>query len=575
MKRSISFFWMAATLLVATPALAAPVFMVKFGGFESRAEAETRLNTLKTKHAGVLSRLDLSVGETKLPPDNLTVYSAQAGPLATRADAQSICSQLSSNGDECYVVETAMRPATAAPVAAAAPVPAPVATPVPAPVAAAAPVSAPAPVVAAAPAPALVPAPTMPLDASRDPKNVKAINSVAASPSMTSDEASEAVAADMHRQLAASTSPSSSPAPRVVPPQPSPYAASSVGVSPATTATHIAEDDAKKAVVAGAAADTAPKERSFWDRVFGSEEAKPAAMPVAATPPAPVAAPVAPVIVSAPAPARMPAPPAPVLAAAPVPAPAPVAAPAPTPVYPATAPVYPANAPVYPPVDEATKARAAQQMAAPATPPVIAAPVVTEAQPFRLPPPPAPLPARAPAPAPMTAPAPLPVAAAPVPAPQSTGTLPSNVKVEEARRVPVTATPMPVPPAPAPAIPPELSPASSVGVKTLWAEVGSFSSPQEALAFWDSYRAKHPDFPVVRVRVTTPMQSAMHGKGKATNLRIGPFGHQGFIRNLCSTLDDEDILDDNDLHCGSITDMGVASSRDERRGLLPQSRYNR
>lgn len=112
-------------MLSASSAFAKPasVFMLQFGSFESRGEADTRLNELKTKHSGIVGSLPTRVLEVNLP-DNLTVYRTQAGPVPSRADAQTLCGQLASNGDECYVVETAMNTAPTLQTAAAAPAPA-------------------------------------------------------------------------------------------------------------------------------------------------------------------------------------------------------------------------------------------------------------------------------------------------------------------------------------------------------------------------------------------------------------------------------------------------------------------
>jgi hypothetical protein len=124
-------------------------------------------------------------------------------------------------------------------------------------------------------------------------------------------------------------------------------------------------------------------------------------------------------------------------------------------------------------------------------------------------------------------------------------------------------------PAPAPApIPQQLSPSATIGQKTLWAQIGSFEDPQAALAFWDRYRNGHPDFPVVRVRVTSPYMAQQRAVSQV-NLRVGPFARDAFISNLCSTLEDDDATED--LQCQAVTDMGVASG--PKSGQLPNSRY--
>ncbi len=91
-----------------TPALAASQTMLQFGSFETRDEAEKRLSEVTSKHSAEIGKLTASIREVKLPPDNLTVYRTQAGPVADRAAAQTICAQLANTGDECYIVQTAM-----------------------------------------------------------------------------------------------------------------------------------------------------------------------------------------------------------------------------------------------------------------------------------------------------------------------------------------------------------------------------------------------------------------------------------------------------------------------------------
>lgn len=103
--------------LLLQPAIASAVpataFMLQFGSFESAKEANARIAALKAKHGGLIGNFPSRVVEVALP-DNLTVYRTQSGPVPSRADAQSICAQLASNGDECYVVETAMIQSTPA-----------------------------------------------------------------------------------------------------------------------------------------------------------------------------------------------------------------------------------------------------------------------------------------------------------------------------------------------------------------------------------------------------------------------------------------------------------------------------
>lgn len=502
MKNRLFSAMFVASALMAAPAWAAPVFMLQFGSFESREEAEKRLSELKTQHAGVLKAMPAGVTEVSLPPDNLTVYRTQAGPLNTRNDAQSVCAQLASNGDECYVVETAMAPSFApATTQVASVAPAPAATMAVAPAASVSTTQAPAAATGTSPlAPNAAPPVAMAPVNARDPMNTAAINGV-----------STPVASSM------------------------PTASSATNVSPEMQS----------------AMDKAAQQQADAQKRMAAE---------------------------------------------------------------------------LPPVDKKTADTAAAMSAAPAPEKLTVAPVtmdttrvVTSAEPLPLPPPPAPLMARtatapAAAPAATVAPTAGTVQSAPLPAPAANGTpfksgpsvvanskanevrpvttpaviVPAtgNVTVAEAQRVPLTElNNVPIAPVTgsvaSPIAPSEpvisLKPSSTIGVKTLWSQVGYFKDAQTALAFWDNYRRTHPDFPVVRVRVTQPYQIATRGLGNVS-LRVGPFGREASIRNLCASIDDIEDKEEKGIkgiRCGMVTDMGIASSARGTAGFLPDSRYKR
>lgn len=555
MKNRAYFLMLAATTLLSAPAVAAPVFMLQFGSFETREEADKRLNELKSQHAGVIGSMQSGIREVTLPPDNLTVYRTQAGPVETRAAAQSICGQLASNGDECYVVETAMAPAFAAPtqVAQANTAPAPVPAPMPAP----------APVAPAQPAPSTVAAVTTPAPL-RDPSSMSTAALATAGVSATAPQAVPPVvmspvplrdpsnAAAISRVTGTPTlGAAPAPAPMTVAaaaPTPAPTVSPSMQKAMDKAAAEQTQMEADRAS-APTPAD-AKEEGTFWSRLnpfSSSEPKKPAA-------PAPVLA--KPVTVETPV-VETPnvTPPVPVMAA-------------PQPLSPLP-----------------------QEM-----PPMAAAPAPMPAAPL-LPPPPAPTLGRGAIPSNSTA-ASL-RAPAPVTPPESTGSLQTpapivigdntgNVRVGEAQRVPLSQATVPAPvmalpappaamtPASIPTPGPALSPSATLGQKTLWAHVGQFVDAQSALAFWDQYRRSHPDFPVVRVRVTSPLQSLNHGNDKVS-LRVGPFAKEASIRTLCTTIAQQQQQTQGDrLICGSIVDMGISSRvGGARNGFLPGSRYQR
>lgn len=600
MKNRAYFLMLAATTLLSAPAMAAPVFMLQFGSFETRGEAETRLASLKSEHGGIVNGMQSGIREVTLPPDNLVVYRTQAGPVETRAQAQSICSQLASDGEECYVVETAMAPSFAAPatqVAQTTPpaAPAPAAAPQPVPAAVPAPLAA-APVAApVAASTALNPRATAPAGTSASAPKLATTTTPTPAPAAMSTSA-------LAMQNAGSTlSPQAEP-PVVMAPIPTRDPKNAAAINSVTAAPVTAKTTTSAAPVAMASANTtvspdmqkamdeavkeqneslsarqksikeaptpagAKEEGTFWSRLnpFSDDEDEVAAKP-APVPPAPVKAPVETVEAKAvvPAPVAPPAPPAPMAAPAPVMAPEPLS-----------------------PLPQGAPAPIVMAAPAPAAPP---API--------LPPPPAPLVGKG-AIAPTMSTAASLRTPAPVITPEPTGTLgapapivisdaPGNVRVGEAQRVPLSqaTVPAPVPAMPAPPAPTVLTPGApavalhpnaTLGQKTLWAHVGQFVDAQAALAFWDQYRQSHPDFPVVRVRVTSPLQSLNRGNDQVS-LRVGPFAKESSIGNLCKTIQDgQRAKDMPQLMCGPITDMGIANRvGGARSGYLPGSRYNR
>ncbi len=535
-----------AASLLATSALAAPVFMLQFGSFESKDEAASHLVAIKSKNAAALGSLTTSVREITLPPDNLTVYRTQAGPLNTRADAQAVCAKLAGSGDDCYVVETAMVEQNV-----------PIGTAKPAvDTAAAAPLE---PVTQTNPAAVQI---------ARDPANEAAI---ASSTTMPAPGFSD------------------------MPPQELPAAAPMPWKNEKPMDMALAEAAGEQPMVV-AAAPAAPvaaklptrevkeKSRSFWwhlNPFSDDEEKKKVAVKPAATPTSVKEASV----------------PVETVAARPNPFTVdPTARPGWRPLETGQVPVV-ASAPAVPALVPSAPAVAMSQ------------PPIVDNGPFQLPPPPAPLRAQdraaLAAGQPMVAPAVPKVEATPIAPPMKTGDLPvvaaapsvapfksspsvpeggaekiaageGNVRVGEAQRVPLTEDVVPPsvsqPVAAVPVVqqpPVSLSPSSTLGQKTLWAQIGQFVDAQAALGYWEAYRQAHPDFPVVRVRVTSPYQAQLRGH-TAVSLRIGPFARAESIRNLCTTIPAEK------LRCGSITDLGVAANPyGQREGFLPGSRYQR
>lgn len=100
-----------AMLLVAVlpaAAQASPVYLLQLGSYDNLQEARARWGELKNKYPDLLKDFSARFQDVNLPPDNFVVYRTQAGALKEKADAERVCERITSRGDECYVVETAI-----------------------------------------------------------------------------------------------------------------------------------------------------------------------------------------------------------------------------------------------------------------------------------------------------------------------------------------------------------------------------------------------------------------------------------------------------------------------------------
>lgn len=517
MKQTRLVLALIVTSLMASSALAASVTMLQFGSFETRDEADKKLSDISGKYKDTLGTLPISIREVKLPPDNLTVYRTQAGPVADRATAQSICAKLAATGDECYIVQTAMMaaPATSAVADAA-------------------------------------PAPTTYLTAPPVAAGNTNFNSTFSTPqdtplaSVSLAGASETPATNTDASTIMDTTAGSSP-----------------GMQSALDKAAADQPAVASDVATNTAAAQADQHRSFWSRM-NPFSAKPQPAPV---PPAPKAI-TAPVEAVSSAPLAAPdavAPVAIITPATPIVTVTPI-----TPVVPVTTTAVAVATPaLLAPLPSSPTQTPAQTIAFSSTP------VITQAPVMQLPPPPAPLQAQDRAT--------LTSAKAPLAAPESTsapititplppGVAAGSVQVEEAKRVPVTnMAATPAPRTPFIQAPVSLQPSATDGVKTIWAQMGPFESNDEALAFWASYRQNHPDFPVVRVRVTSSYQAIMHGVNTYW-LRIGPIAQRAFVSSLCASLP-KAPEGQEPMHCSAISDLGSNSPLMPAPGMLPASRY--
>lgn len=660
---------MGLGVMVASTALSAPqpsVFVL-LGSFEVEAEAQNRLKDVQTKHAGLLADLHSTVREVEIRP-GLKVYRTQAGPVVDRAQAQSICSQLSSNGDECYIIETVLpqqEPASKTQLAKP----------------------------ATAPEPSVISAEKLPAieaveEASKTAiaQNTQAVEPLSALPSHVADGATRTVnhAAQPVNALydkvasAQAREPITDTAKAIKQGSEETLASTSKRDPQTRQLLHSLEPTESTAPVAaqqatapirivkqqGEGADIAAREASIEEALQKARDnqpvitQKPAEEVLASTKEtawydalnpfsddeddAPKAAAerikAASVEEEAPAPSRsiaavtaqpeqidpayadtqLPPPPS-VESAASISAPKTASTPTTSwevaqpqqgdalaakdfaveqpaevgrSLSPTTSALAVPDLPP-PPLPEGEAARRTlaqrilQEPVATGTPLAAAsAPVIQPVQAEEVPAGTVDLSPRLtdePAPS-------VPAAEARVVVPSSSiqPVIPAgvsitkaaeitakaeadaakaqalaaqNVAVEEARRVPLTeGEPAFVPPTPVVAhgaplgIAPEDLPSQTLQSRTLWAHMSFFDTKQSALRFWQDFRNQNPDFPSVRVRVTSAYVSQEVGR-HSVSLRIGPFANIGFIEELC----EDDAVDDADLECKAVRDLGSAS----------------
>ncbi len=126
--RSFTFICVIAAL-AAPQAQAASTFLLQLGSFDSETQASQKWDEVKAKNADVLGSFSLHISKVSMPPDNAVSYRAQVGPVDSYDKASKICTKLQNNGNECYIVETALlADETSAPATASTPTPAPAAS---------------------------------------------------------------------------------------------------------------------------------------------------------------------------------------------------------------------------------------------------------------------------------------------------------------------------------------------------------------------------------------------------------------------------------------------------------------
>ena len=118
------------------------------------------------------------------------------------------------------------------------------------------------------------------------------------------------------------------------------------------------------------------------------------------------------------------------------------------------------------------------------------------------------------------------------------------------------------------------SPSTTAGGKTLWAQIFYFHSQQAALAYWEAFRAKNPSFPPVRVRVTSPLNSAL-GQERLVALRVGPFDRSDHIHEICDEVKIQAEMKEQEMFCYPMSEVAgsAVAQFDRNRGSALTDHY--
>lgn len=544
-RRALPLSVLLSTCILAQPSLAQETYLLQLGSFETQQEAQGRWDVLQRKYPELLSGLSLRVMDVTLPPDNFTVYRTQAGPLASNANAVTICDRLTTRGDECYVIETAMYAPNAEP--------------------------------GSVPNPPLMMA---------DDSTIRQAVTPSAQPVEENPEPAQEVAQEVPADLAPleepsallederlpepetmaeSTTPVATPAPLEVAqpdvPQPEPEEQGSFwsfldGLNP------FSSDEDEEPEVAAAENETddtnlaVPVEPIDAEPLAQSPAPLLDAMPpseyaLADTQPIPVPQEPAQPAVSWEGTGLKPLP-GEALQSQPQPQPQPQLQPQPYDLSPAAGAL---PMPPQPPEDETFRMASDEKLTMARQTGTIAVPMHPANPPFAIKPN-----AAGASAAPGMVPPPPPVM----------GTESGDVTVAEAVPVPLSGDTIPVPsygqpalndaPIPAAAMPGRQSARSH----SLWAQLGYFVNEQAAFGYWEAYRAQHPELPPLRARAVSPYN--IQSTQPRVSLRVGPFEQSYQITAMCEQLQTPDI------HCRPAAELEASDSHHGRGGALP-SRY--
>ena len=543
-----------SSALLPQTAEAKTVYMVQLGSFESADQAKKQWNTLQKQFPQLLSALAYTPKSVTMPPQNVTYFRAQGGTVATRTQAQDICDEILSSGNECYVVETASGNAPPAP-----------ATKPDVPVvkqqAKSAPVK-PAPVEIQEPTEAKAVAVATPSQEQKPEK--KQVAKKAPTPPPTVSASSQAT--NLPKGYAPSI-PESKPIPTTISkkalqdvdawaksnipesePQPAPTTANEeidqmfADAAP-TQDVALTPSAPEMQQTQPTQNNTQPqKKSSSWlDRMFSSDDDLSQPLQTNITPPEPIkqqALSAPPVIASTIAPEK------PKVAT-------PISQPTPTAV-----------------VTENVPSRKDTSTSAPVTTSVAAIPPMTfthftpdDSLPWRK---------QAVATSQITSSG-VTLFGSSAPLKGATSEH-ANVEIAEAIRVPLSTMSQPT----IRPIERKVDTAAAYGLPseqlksaTLWAEIGSFTQQQAALSYWQTLRLRDNTLPAgLRVRVTQPFQRSYDHK--TMSLRVGPFVTLDAVRRLCGHTQGDN------LHCNVVKDLGdsVAMTNEPRKRYDASQRRN-
>ncbi|MDC3347559.1 SPOR domain-containing protein, partial [bacterium] len=79
-------------------------YRVQMASLKSRAAVQKNWASLKRKHPDLLGKLQLNIQSVQLSGGRGTFYRMQAGPMTSRAQANSLCARLKSRKQGCIVV---------------------------------------------------------------------------------------------------------------------------------------------------------------------------------------------------------------------------------------------------------------------------------------------------------------------------------------------------------------------------------------------------------------------------------------------------------------------------------------